>query len=520
MMKRFVALFLTAVLLLSLAGMTSAQEKTVVTLLYPWSGTVSTTDALIDPESPSYDARWVELLGDLNLTLKYVPVDFATADESIRIMMSTGDLPDMSYCCDQMTPRELVGYANQGMLYTFTKEQLAKYPNIQRNLDSITAVDSYLTADGGYCAIPRSMDINGINGDYTYTLIYRKDMALAAGCEIKDAYTIEELYDFYAKVKEMYPDFYLAAHPWPDQTYQWGLYQFCPNLNSVPASNFYFSAEKGAYVYAPAEASTLDGIMMMKKFFDAGILVKDYINWGSYEANTQFLGGNLFSYWYGTNPSFFSSIISSFYKNNPEAPADAVDVLILKDQNGKYMNVDNGNKNSEFIFSPYISEEKLDACLKMLDYLMSDEGIERMYYGIEGVNFTRSADGSLEPLYKEDGVSFKSVSSALICQALVGEMSIALNSPFVSEYAKERIGYLFDLRMQDDPYIREFDVALSGYTSAAVEQFTLDASNQIHKMIITLSAEEIPDVWNAWLKDNAAAYQKVEADLNANLTHK
>ncbi len=518
-MKRFVTILLAAILLLSVATAAVAENKHVVTLLYPWSGTISTTDDLTDPQSASYDARWGDLLAELDLTLKYVPVDFATADESIRIMMSTGDLPDMSYCCDQMTPRELVGYANQGMLRTFTKEQLAKYPNIQRNLDSITAVDSYLTADGSYCAIPRSMDINGINGDYTYTLIYRKDMALAAGCEIKDAYTPDELYDFYMKVKETYPDFYLAAHPWPEQTYQWGLYQFCPNLNNVPASNFYFNAEKGKYVYAPAEETTLDGIMMMKKFYDSGILVKDYINWASYEANTQFLGGNLFSYWYGTNPSFFSSIVSSFYKNNPEAPADAVDVLILKDAQGKYMNFDNGNKNSEFIFSPYISDEKLDACLKMLDYLMSDEGIERMYYGLEGVNFTRNEDGTLSPLYKEDGVSFKSVSSALICQALVGEMSIAIKSPFVSEYAKERIGYLFDLRAQDDPYIRKFDVALSGYTSPAVEQFTLDASNQIHKMVMTLKAEEIPDAWNAWLKDNASAYQKVEDDLNANVKH-
>lgn len=515
-MKKLVSLFLALMMLVSMMGIASAEEPVTLTFLYPWSGAIESTDQLIDPESPNYDARWPEVLEKLNLRIEYVLSDFSTGAEQIRVNAASGMLPDVNMNVG-LQARELVQYAEEDMVYALDPTVLAQYPNIQRNLDSINGLEAFMTSDGKLAAIPSSMDLNGISGDYTYMLIYRKDMALAAGCEIKDAYTVEELFDMYKKVQEAYPEFALAAHVWPEQTYQWGLYQYCPYFSNVPNQNFYYNEEAGKYVYAPADENTLEGILWTKKFYDAGILGVDYLNMPAYDANTMFLGGTLFSYWYGANCSFLESIISSFYANNPDAPEGAVDVLLLKDKDGRYMNVEGSNEAGQFFFAPNISEEKLTTALKMFDYLMSDEGIERCFYGLEGVNFTRDENGKLHTIYREDGKK-NTVSIALICRALVPEVSIAHNNPHVSDFCKERIDYLFKLRTTDNPFVKKYDVALTSYSSDTFGQLTVNPSNQFHKMIMTMTAEEIPAAWEAWLTENDAQIQSILDELNTNIT--
>lgn len=493
-----------------------------VTLLYPWSGFLQSSDEAVDPNSPFYDERWKLIMDKVNVSIDYMVADAASMADKLRAMIGADDMPDVALSMN-IDAREMRLYAQQGGLKTLAKSTLAGYENIMRNINSITAIGAYDTGDG-YVAIPRSMDLNGISGDYNYMLVYRKDMAEAAGVTIKDAYTIEEMYDMFSKVKAKFPDVQMASHIWPNQFMQYGLYQYSPYISQVPVRNFYYDKTAKAYKYAPADPDTIKGIQWFKKMYDAGFINQDYVNLQVNEAQTQFMGGKVFCHFNGANAAFLDSLRRVFVINNPELSQDCVDTFLLLDDEGQYMIRDDGNYAGEFIFSPKISDAKLTEFLKLLDYLMSDEGIDLAFFGIKDKHYKVEEDGTLTNLrpYTDDKKTslepFGGVDSVpCVIQALVPEVSIAFRNPYIDESSKKRVEYLFDLRSSKPHFTYEYDVEYNLYTSKAVEQFELDAMAQINKMIIREKAENLESIWNNWLSENRSAYQKVLDDLNANI---
>ncbi len=502
------------------SGDTAKRQR--VTLLYPWSGFLQSSDEATDPSSPFYDERWKQIMDKLNLSIDYMVADSASMADKLRAMIGADDMPDVALSMN-IDAREMRLYAQQSGLKTLSKSTLAGYKNIMRNMNSITAIGAYDTGDG-YVAIPRSMDLNGVSGDYNYMLVYRKDMAEAAGVPIKDAYTVEEMYDMFTKVKAKFPDVQMASHIWPNQFMQYGLYQFSPYLSQVPVRNFYYDKTAKAYKYAPADPDTIKGIQWFKKMYDAGFINQDYVNLQVNEAQTQFMGGKVFCHFNGANAAFLDSLRRTFAINNPELSRDCVDTFLLLDDEGQYMIRDDGNYAGEFIFSPKISDAKLTEFLKLLDYLMSDEGIDLAFFGIKDKHYKVEEDGTLTNLrpYTDDKKTslepFGGIDSVpCVIQALVPEVSIAFRNPYIDESSKKRVEYLFDLRSSKPHFTYDYDVEYNLYTSKAVEQFELDAMAQINKMIIREKAENLESIWNNWLSENRSAYQKVLDDLNANI---
>ena len=108
----------------------------------------------------------------LNLSIDYMVADAASMADKLRAMIGADDMPDVALSMN-IDAREMRLYAQQNGLKTVSKSTLAGYENIMRNMNSITAIRAYDAGDG-YVAIPRSMDLNGISGDYSYMLVYRK----------------------------------------------------------------------------------------------------------------------------------------------------------------------------------------------------------------------------------------------------------------------------------------------------------------------------------------------------------
>lgn len=342
-MKKLYKVLALVLALLMLAGCTPTTdqprqpgEKLRVSMLYPWSSYLLSTDEVIDPESVLYDERWQLIMDRFDLSIDYIACDAATMADKLRAMIGGNNMPDVALSLMNMDAREFRLYAEMGGLKVIPEEMLEKYPNIMRNMNSVTAKDSY-KVDGGYVAIPRSMDLNGISGDYSYMMIYRKDMAEAAGVTIKDAYTIEEMYDMFEKVQAKFPDVQVASHIWPDQFMQYGLYQYSPYMSSTPVKNFYYDSEAGEYKYAPADPDTIKGIQWFKKMYDAGFINSDYLNLQVNQASTQFFGGSVFCTWNGANAAFLDSIRRTFAINNPELSMDCVDTFLLLDDEGQYI---------------------------------------------------------------------------------------------------------------------------------------------------------------------------------------
>lgn len=498
-------------------------EKLRVSMLYPWSSYLLSTDEVVDPDSVLYDERWQLIMDQFDLSIDYIACDAATMADKLRAMIGGNNMPDVALSLMNMDAREFRLYAEMGGLKVIPESTLEKYPNIMRNLNSVTAKDAY-KVDGGYVAIPRSMDLNGISGDYSYMMIYRKDMAEAAGVTIKDAYTIEEMYDMFEKVQAKFPDIQVASHIWPDQFMQYGLYQYSPYMSSSPVKNFYYDSEAGEYKYAPADPDTIKGIQWFKKMYDAGFINSDYVNLQVNQASTQFFGGSVFCTWNGANAAFLDSIRRTFAVNNPDLSMDCVDTFLLLDDEGQYMIKDDGNFAGEFIFSPNISDEKLEEFLKLLDFLMSDEGIDLAFFGIEDKHYKVEEDGTLTNLRPYTDATQLSLepfggidSVPCVIQALVPEVSIAFRNPYLDQGAKDRVSYLFELRSENPHFLYEYDVEYNLYNSDAIERFELDAMAQINKMIIREDYEDLERIWNEWLEENRPDYEKVLADLNSNI---
>lgn len=53
-------------------------ERLRVSLLYPWSGFLQSSDEPTDPSSPFYDERWKLIMDKFNISLDYMVADSAT----------------------------------------------------------------------------------------------------------------------------------------------------------------------------------------------------------------------------------------------------------------------------------------------------------------------------------------------------------------------------------------------------------------------------------------------------------
>jgi putative aldouronate transport system substrate-binding protein len=509
------------------SGTTSADpnaEPIRFTLFYPWSDVIKSSDEITDPNSKYYDKRWGMILDQFNISIDYILADFGTMGEKIRVSASAGDLSDVSLSMG-ITARELQKLSSEGGIKLLPADVKEKYVNIKRNLDSITAADSYVNADGRFIALPRSLDVNGGNADYMFMLIYRKDIAQQAGIEIKDEYTVEEIFNMFGVIKEKFPEYTVFSHIWPTQILQLGVWQYSPQVVPGNTANFFFNEKTGKYDYAPALPETIEGIKWFKKFYDAGYVPQDFLNLQMYDARAQFSAGKLFCYMDGADIAFLDALRNMFKASNPALDASAcLDTFVLLSSENKYMIQDWGGFAAEYIFSPQLDDAKFDRILSLFDYLMSDEGLYLCNYGIEGEHYVMSGDNLISIREKDPATgAYKSFGGAdqlpCILQAIVPQAGIAEINPFIDEATRNRIRNLFQKRSADpnNLYIRKFDNKLNLYSSDALLQFTLDPISEINKLVIQESADSIEAVWNAWLADNQSIYRPIIDELNANL---
>lgn len=502
---------------------TNPYEKPIrFTFLNPWSDIITSSDMVTDPNSQYYDKRWQMILEKYNIAIDYVMSDFGSIAEKTRVSIAAGDIQDVAMTFNLDT-KELRKYAQEGGIKSLPEDTYDKYPNIKRAIESVTSKES-LMVDGQYVALPRTMDLDGVSGDYINMLLYRKDIAKEAGVTIKDEYTIQEIYDMFKAVKTKFPEMQTFSHIWPNQMYQLGLFQNSPYVGYWPGEGLFFNKKTGKYDYAWALPETLDGIKWLKKFYDDGFMIKDYVNLQNYDARAQFVTGQTFCHFDGANIAFFNMVTNEFKKNNPDKNVeDCVDTFLLVTDEKEYIINDWGNRSGEFVFSPNLDEEKFSRILSLMDYMLSDEGIDLTFFGVEGEHYKKDGDklvslrkvvdqstGALEPLGGADIVP-------TIMQVIVPEVGIAARNPYINDYVKDRINFLFQKRTNGKNITKSYDNKRATYSSDIQLNFKLDAGGELNKLIITENAANIEDAWIEWLKSNETAYKAAVDDLNNNL---
>jgi len=487
---------------------------------------LKSSDELTDPTSDYYDPRWEYICNEFKVRFEYVPVNYSTWADQVRIMINTDSLPDVAVA-SLPSPSEYQKYASQGIIKSLPEDYAEKYPNIAKNIEAVTARDAFIY-DGKYIAIPRSLDMGGKTTDYTYQFIYNKKWAVDAGVAVKDAYTLEELYDMFTKVQAAHPNALMYNSIQPNMIFQLGIYQYVDAFYEKPKDNFTINKDGTSYEWVAARPEFLEGLKWTKRFYDAGFVHKEYTTLPMYEARTEFATGKTFSYYDGSDINFFCTTVrDGFVQQNPGKEfSDNVDVALILSNDGKYMERDLGNYWSEIFFNSKIKDYVYERFLQVYDFLCSEEGQFMHVFGMPGKDYTKDADGNVQTLRQinpETGLYNQfnlkvSDGYMMVYHGPVEGTSIHQNNPSLDAKARDRIAHLFNLKAVGPTIKTPYDSKLKAYDSRDFNAFTGDPYKQMN-MIITTSKDENEAVakWQEFVNSNKAGADAVIKELNEQL---
>ncbi len=523
-MKKVTSLALALVLCFSLFAFTaSAEELEPITIsIAVWDVPVlcESSDDFTKEDGKFYDARWALIADKFNVRLEYVPLEYSTHQEKLRVMINGNDMPDVML--STLGVSEYRDQVEEELLYLLPEGYEEKYPNIKHNLEMVKQRDAY-KVDGQYYAVPRALESTEPYVDYTSCFYYRKDLAQAAGIEIKDFYTLDEVYAMYEAVQKQNPEMIMFNHLWPDSILQLGLIQAVPEIGQ---STFYFNEEKGEYVFAYDDPRLEKGIQDFKKFYDAGFLDKEFFTKPAYESRNQFNTGAIFSCFDGFDLLFYNQMLSSYVAANPGANAsEKIGYAYLLDNDGDIQGRETGNSWSEYIFNYDIDEKVLDRFLTIYDWMLSDEGIRLGMFGRENIDY-EIKDGKIISLRKidettglpvpfnKDGEVVSDV-IAVFFPGAIEDSKLGSMKPLYSDEVKKTVHHYWDLRKNaENLKVQKFDLPLNMFQGDFFSKYSLKPVDAIYKVIFENDAENVVPAWKAYLESNRAQIDNILKELN------
>jgi len=317
------------------------------------------------------------------LNIEIIPVALSTVDyiEKLNISAAGGTLPDMF-----MHP----GYS--GYTSTLNKwiadevikalpSDLSPYPEIEALMQRY----DFMKQGGKHYFIPRTVFTDPANTYYTPALWVRKDWMDNLGIKSAPA-DMDEFYDLLVRF----------TNDDPDQNGKDDTYGVTPGLNlewvffahGIDISGYI--KEDGKWIPGMLSKYNNEPIKLIKKMYDENVLDKDFATMKLADSENNFCSGRCgVVYLVGeSGPLQYVSLAKlTAVKKDFDAKTD-LDILPPPQVKGKqYLCTQNYNFAQGTMFNADMSEEKLARCLKLYDYLLSDEGVILGRFGVEGISF-------------------------------------------------------------------------------------------------------------------------------------
>lgn len=354
-------------------------------------------DAITDTD----DAVLKTIYDKFNITIKPYAVTWGDYAEKITLWAAAGNLPDMT-AYEAGYTSTYTDWTTQGVVRALPSD-LSLYPNVAAQVysDGGKAVNCVTDSDTNptYYAVPRPQVKNVEETMLDYGIFLRKDWMEAVGVtEVPD--NVDDLISLLQKFQTEDPD-----GNGIDDTIGLTGYSFrwmsgvmtgtcTPSINGLR----WVYAEDGSIEPVWKNESFLEGMKVMKKFYDAGVLDPDYIILKGEEGRDKFKNGQAGAYVHsGPTLAALQIMESAFATKYPDKAFEdlLVSVPLFNDKDGHPEYVQGETFWSETYLSKNVSDEKADRCLALLDFLLSDEGYELVSLGIEGVDYTKDADGNI-----------------------------------------------------------------------------------------------------------------------------
>ncbi|MFC5466333.1 extracellular solute-binding protein [Lederbergia graminis] len=394
-MKKAWRLALPFLLVLVLVGLsackkeeTNADGSITLKVLHNWNGSSGAENMLDNPVAE-------KILEETGVRVEF---EYTTGSETERItqMFATGEEFDMYTGPAWGGESEvLLKAANEGQLWDLT-EYIEKYPNlaelVKKENFAESLYDNIISKQkGGQFMLHANYPATDADvTNWLYGLYVNKEIASEVGVDPQTVHSPEELYDFLKKIKDanlevngnpIYPLGALGGG--------WPLDIMSEMFVPVAGSTAWFIDDDGNTRLNFMTEEYENYILYMRKLLSEGLLDPEVYTHTDTIAKEKIAQGRV-----AALPNQFPGLWTELVKAGLQDKY--VPLGPMNDFNGdKYRTEVNVTGNNLIAIPKTASKEKLEAAMKLMNFLASDEGYLLANYGIEGVHYEMK-DGKVE----------------------------------------------------------------------------------------------------------------------------
>ncbi len=377
-MKKLVSLLLLFVMLMTMATFSATAEEPIEIIVarssYPTGW----------PDSLDKDFIYQQILEKTGVSFKLVALDDYSQTLNLRII--NDNAPDM-FVINADTMRT---YAAQDMLKDLTPYKNNELQCVFDTFGAGTDVPGLYYNDKMYLIPAANYD----NNDY-YTMYYRKDWA--DKLQLTPPTTVDELFNFCKTIMEADLD----GNGIKDTKAFTGIkmqgLDAIANAYDVALGN-YVIVRDGKVTNSLLQPRMKEALAKIREFYDAGLMDSD-IMLGNPNVKATTVGGN-----FGVSVMKWSDLSKGAYvaqakEINPEIEYGWFGPLTTGEEGatGVYGIKDyEQNTGEKYAISGSISDEKLEAIFKVVQYLCTDEGSKLVYVGQENVHWVYDETGTVK----------------------------------------------------------------------------------------------------------------------------
>lgn len=461
-------------------------------------------DVVSGVTSPEEDAIYGTISDKFNVVFTPVNTTWDDYEQKVQAWAASGQLPDY-FAVDAYGKPYYSTWVQEGIVKDLTDE-IQKYPHIAAMMEG-EDFQAYST-DGRFYCIPRPNYTDGKLFANEKALLLRKDLMEAAGWSKENQ--PQNLDDFIQMIQDMMEIGNCEV----------GITAFDRNFMCMLAVPYAPTTIDGGNVpiwednqwkAAVMTDQAREAAIAMGKMYAAGIIDKDAPTLTEDAGKNKFCAGQAAAYCYGGYPSALMVVENTWSTTRPDE--NFADSIVLwrpwANADGNLYYKQAMSPWSETYFRGDISQEKLDAMLSVMDYLLSEEGLTLMRLGIEGEDYTVDANGEVTVLLEGQlGEKYPFVNDCGTQWLSTWDQEFQYENPVYSQdivaLAKEQLNWWLDNGVSD---VSSFvDFRTNFFDPTFMEDYAdIQAEIAAPYMTAYITGEKAAETWDAQVAEYVAS---------------
>ncbi|HEY5562569.1 MAG TPA: hypothetical protein VIK72_12595 [Clostridiaceae bacterium] len=479
---------------------------------------------VFDPASYSLDPRVKYLEDKFNIEFKLIPVNFNDWDDKVRILISSGQTPDIVWSRFQnQTVYEVERWVKEGVFRELPDINI--YPNLFK-LKVKMASDEALKINGKDYIWTSSIGNKSIKDINLCMYFYRKDWAEKLGLS-KEEYTWEEFKNLIKEIVAKDPGENGKGNTIGLTTIGWGYPGFVTTYFPTPGyTTGGYRLSNGKYIWAASAPETLKGIKELKIMYDQNIIWKEQPYAKNDDGPNKFYSGQAAALYNNWIPLNINAARENLKKTDPNIDVNkAVAPLYVRNPDGDLIVNENGDYWSAVLLKANMEDEKADRLFKMWDWIASAEGYKFSTLGIEGKDWNENG-GIIKLLWKKDVYGnyispYKGEGYRIMQMVSYWHyFDLTDNQMFPVEVRNQAMAVTSrmlsnDVKMLKRDYGADF---FSGPNIEKIGTLTIGQNTEINNLLV--NSNNIEKDWKAWVNSKLPTIQPVLDELNKGLLNK